>query len=135
MEDKYLNLSDLVFPYLSSKMSHEKFLFKQNVDSIEQVNLPMSPKPMKISSRIFGVSHDSYRDSDKWVYVIEIYRTRNDVEVYNDGLSGNRVYQYVHGVRDEIFGIRHKFEVKDESLSTIKANFRNFLNKLLIPTG
>ena len=116
-------------------MSHEKFLFKQNVDSIEQVNLPMSPKPMKISSRIFGLSHDSYKDSEKWVYVIEVYRTRNDVEVYNDGLSGNRAYQYVHGVRDEIFGIRHKFEVKDEPLSTIKANFRNFLNKLLIPTG
>ena len=117
-------------------MTHEKFLFKQNGDSIEQVNLPMSPNPMKISSRIFGVSHDSYRDeSDKWVYVIEVYRTRNDVEVYNDGLSGIRVYQYVHGVRDEIFGIRHKFLVKDETLSTIKTNFRNFLSKLLSPTG
>ena len=117
-------------------MSHEKFLFEQNGDSIEQVNLPMSPNPTKISSRIFGLSHNSYRDeSDKWVYVMEVYRTRNDVEVYNDGLSGIRVYQYVHGVRDEICGIRHKFEVKDDALSTIKANFRNFLNKLLIPTG
>ena len=56
-------------------MSLEKFLFKQNGDSIEQINLLMSPNPTKISSRIFGVSHDSYRDeSDKWVYVMEVYR-------------------------------------------------------------
>ena len=122
----------MVFPFVNDNMEPKRFLFRQSGDAIEQTHIPLSQNALKISSKLFALTQNACRSLDKWLYTIEVFRPmRDEVEITNTGFDGVRVYQYFNGVRDEVYGIKHQFEVADDELTILKYKFITFLQNLL----
>ena len=126
----FLNVPEIISPFASKKIKEEKFLFTCNGARYGQVHLPAAVKPLKISNRIFGVTHSTSIESNKWVFRITIYRAQADVHITHDSIFGIRVYQFFQGVKNEIHGVIHKFQVSSNYKSIIEDDFLNFFDAI-----
>ena len=89
------NLMHMVFPFVTHNMEPKRFLFRRNGDTIEQTHLPFSQKALKFSNKLFAVTQNACRGSDKWLFTIEVFRPiLDEIEITNTGINGIRVYQY-----------------------------------------
>ena len=130
-ENKFLNVPEITHLFASKKIKAEKFLFTCNGANYGQIHLPAVNEPLEISNRVFGVTHStSIQESNKWVFEITVYRTQADVQINHDSIYGIRVYQFFQGIKNEIHGVIHKFEVSSNHKSIIEDDFLHFLDEI-----
>ena len=129
-ENKFLNVPEIIHPSASKKIKEKKFLFTCNGAKYGQIHLPAADEPLKISNRVFGVTHSTSIESNKWVFKVTVYRTQADVQINHDSISGIRVYQFFQGIKNEIHGVIHKFEVSSNYKSIIEEDFLHFLDEI-----
>ena len=126
----FLNVPEIFNPFASKKIKQELFLFTCNGAKYGQIHLPAADEPLKISNRVFGVTHSTSIESNKWVFKITVYRAQADVQINHDSIYGIRVYQFFQGIKNEIHGVIHKFEVSSNDKSIIENDFMHFLDEM-----
>ena len=131
-ENKFFNVPEIMNPSASKKITEKQFLITCNGAKYGQIHLPAADEPLKISNRIFGVTHSTSIESNKWVFNITVFRTQADVEINHDSIYGIRVYQFFQGMKNEIHGVIHKFEVSSNYKSIIEDDFLQFLDEIFV---